>query len=186
MGVGLQHLEQAQGGPVGGGEVVEGVDALVALLLHANEAWLQPVEALPGAGTGGIDAVVLRRRPPEIPPQGTGQQLAAAVAVGGDGAVGEAQGDAEEAAADDEGVLVGGDFRRGKAVGGGGGVDGVGEGQGDVVAAAGVDGLHLVGVGVQGTVGRQEAVGAESVIVLDAGQLAQVAADCPRELRIEN
>ena len=46
---------------------------------------------------------------------------------------------------------------------------------GSIVAAAGIDGPDLGGMGMRRAVGSEDAIGAESIVVLDTGQLAQVA-----------
>ena len=48
-----------------------------------------------------------------------------------------------------------------------------------IAAAAGVNGLDLVGMRMQRTVGSEDAIGAEGVVILDAGDLTKVAASYP-------
>ena len=182
VGSHLQHLLHPQALTVGGGEVHQhlhlgGVLALGEEGLHVEHTSLQMVEPLPGPGPEGVDQVVLGRRPPEAAPQRRGQQLVPVVAVAGDAAVVAVDHQADAPILQHHtalGVADTYDPFEGHCV-----VWAVGLGGKDVVAATGVDSLHLVGMGMRRSVGSQQAIGAEGVVVLQARQLAQVAAGSP-------
>ena len=182
--VSLHYLLQANGGSVGGGQEKQHFH-LSLTGADTEHTGFQLIKALPGASTHGVGKVVLRRRTPEVPPQRTGQHLATLETIGGHAAVGSAEGDTELVATKGNAMLVTVKLivlrrtcHRGHTP-----PFWVVE---HTIASTGIDSLHLGGMGVRGTVGGEDAVGAESVVVLDARQLTQVAAGSPTKLRIEN
>ena len=138
---------------------------------------MQAVQSLPGARTGHIHQVVVRRRTPEVTPQRLRQHLAPIVAIASHVAVAQVYLRLEAAAR-----------QRGKclaalhthftvaqcAI-----VGSLAQRHHDVVTSTGVDRLHLFGGWMRCAVGGHDTVGAEIVIVLDAWQLAEVATGSP-------